>query len=103
MLGKVCRMVLDILWQDKENHSLRELNQIMHASQLIFIFKDESLPNKGGGIRNIKVYLSSYIDDHTIWQDVKVWKLCLQRLINFKFLEAVKSQERSKEDQKRLE
>ena len=26
MLGKICRTVLDILWADKENNSLRELN-----------------------------------------------------------------------------
>ena len=43
MLGKICRTVLDILWADKENNSLRELNQIMHASQLLFIFKQESI------------------------------------------------------------
>ena len=65
MLGKVCRTVLDILWADKENNSLRELNQIMHASQLLFIFKTESLPNNQ--TRSVKVYLTAYFDDHVIW------------------------------------
>lgn len=43
MLGSIIRCVLDILWSDRESQSLRELNSIMHASQLLFVFKEEVL------------------------------------------------------------
>ena len=90
MLGQLVRVVLDELWRTKENSSLKELNSVMHASQLLFTFKNEA-QKLGSGTRSIKVYLSLYIDDHEIWQDVKIWRLCLQRLINLKFHDAVKN------------
>ena len=91
-LGKTCQTVLNILWNDKENSSLRELNSIMQASQLLFVFRHETVTGmKGTQQRLVKVFLSSYFDDHEIWQDVKVWRLCLQRLINVKFHDAVKA------------
>ena len=43
MLGSIIRCVLDILWKDRESQSLRELNSIMHASQLLFVFREEKL------------------------------------------------------------
>ena len=76
MLGQLVRVVLDELWRTKENSSLKELNSVMHASQLLFTFKNEA-QKLGSGTRSIKVYLSLYIDDHEIWQDVKIWRLCL--------------------------
>lgn len=101
--------MLDILWTDREQQSLRELNSIMHASQLLFVFKEEALKNHKTGApntlaqstRSVKVFLSSYICDHQIWQEVKVWRLSLQRLINLKFHDAVKAQEKAKEDQEK--
>lgn len=124
MLGSIIRCVLDILWSDRESQSLRELNSIMHASQLLFVFKEEHLTTKSpltvssqpssssnssaalasshqSNTRTIKVYLSGYICEHQIWQEVKVWRLSLQRLINLKFHDAVKALEKSKEEQKR--
>ena len=75
MLGSIIRCVLDILWSDRESQSLRELNSIMHASQLLFIFKEEQMKKAGQAgnnsmaqtTRSVKVYLSSYICDHQIW------------------------------------
>ena len=75
MLGSIIRCVLDILWSDRESQSLRELNSIMHASQLLFIFKEEQMRKAGHSgnnamaqtTRSVKVYLSSYICDHQIW------------------------------------
>ena len=89
-LGSIIRCVLDILWSERETQTLRELNSIMHASQLLFIFKEENV-NVHGSTRSVKVYLSNYINDHQIFQEVKVWRLSLQRLINLKFHDAVKS------------
>ena len=74
----------------------------MHASQLLFVFKEENA-KMHGSTRSVKVYLSSYINDHQIWQEVKVWRLSLQRLINLKFHDAVKAQEKQKEDQQKKE
>lgn len=88
----------------------------MHASQLLFIFKEEHLTKSvesnssasnvlstaashQNNTRTIKVYLSGYICDHQIWQEVKVWRLSLQRLINLKFHDAVKSLEKAREEQ----
>ena len=82
--------MLDILWSERETQTLRELNSIMHASQLLFIFKEENV-KVHGSTRSVKVYLSNYINDHQIFQEVKVWRLSLQRLINLKFHDAVKS------------
>ena len=65
-LGKIVRVVLDELWKNKENNSLKELNSVMHASQLLFTFKNEQ-QKLGGGSRSVKVYLSVYFDDHQIW------------------------------------
>ena len=90
----------------------------MHASQLLFVFKEESLKvrsrtfsvnsaasSDSGSMqqntRSVKVFLSSYICEHQIWQEVKVWRLSLQRLINLKFHDAVKAQEKAKEEQKK--
>ena len=83
MLGSIIRCVLDILWSDRESQSLRELNSIMHASQLLFVFKEEHLTKSisssnssaltaagashQNNTRTIKVYLSGYICDHQIW------------------------------------
>ena len=84
MLGSIIRCVLDILWSDRESQSLRELNSIMHASQLLFIFKEEHLTKSvksnssasnalsaaashQNNTRTVKVYLSGYICDHQIW------------------------------------
>lgn len=53
--------------------------------------------------RSVKVYLSSYICEHQIWQEVRVWRLSLQRLINLKFHDAVKAQEKAREDQQRAQ
>ena len=87
--------MLDILWSDRESQSLRELNSIMHASQLLFVFKEEHLTTKSiaaqstssgalasaeshqNNTRTVKVYLSGYICEHQIWQEVKVWRLSL--------------------------
>ena len=91
MLGSIIRCVLDILWSDRESQSLRELNSIMHASQLLFIFKEEHMTKSvtsssssaltaathQNNTRTIKVYLSGFICDHQIWQEVKVWRLSL--------------------------
>lgn len=81
----------------------------MHASQLLFVFKEENMKNHNKArsnaltqsTRSVKVYLSSYICDHSIWQEVKVWRLSLQRLINLKFHDAVKTQEKIKEDKQK--
>jgi len=62
-LGSIIRCVLDILWSDRETQTLRELNSIMHASQLLFIFKEENV-KVVGSTRSVKLYLSSYINDH---------------------------------------
>ena len=104
MLGSIIRCVLDILWKDRESQSLRELNSIMHASQLLFVFREENLKvvrtssSSSSGLvarqqstRSVKVFLSNYICEHQIWQEVKVWRLSLQRLINLKFHDAVKA------------
>ena len=77
-LGSIIRCVLDILWSDRESQTLRELNSIMHASQLLFIFKEENVKAMHGSTtRSVKVYLSSLINDHQIWQEVRVWRLSL--------------------------
>ena len=103
MLGSIIRCVLDILWNDRESQSLRELNSIMHSSQLLFVFREENLKvvksqstssansSMAQPTRSVKVYLSSYICEHQIWQEVRVWRLSLQRLINLKFHDAVKA------------
>jgi hypothetical protein len=57
----------------------------MHVQQLLFTFREDA------GGRLTKIYLNAYIQDHEIWQDVEVWRLCLQRHINLKFHDAVKS------------
>jgi len=60
MFGEIIRAVIDLLCEDKDNSNLRELNSIMHSSQLLFTFKNETN-------RMTKVYLHQYISDHEIW------------------------------------
>lgn len=86
MLGDIIKVVIDLLIEEKDNSNMKELISIMHCSQLLFTFKEDG----GAGGRMTKVFLNSYISEHEIWQDVEVWRLCLQRLINLKFHDAVK-------------
>lgn len=43
--------------------------------------------------------LSSLLAAHPIWMETEVWKLCLQRVINLKFQDAVTLLEKQKKDQ----
>ena len=88
MLGEIVKFVIDLLYEEKDNQNLKELNSIMHASQLLLTFKEDS----AAGNRLTKVFLNAYINEHEIWQDEDIWRLCLQRLINMKFHDAVKAQ-----------
>lgn len=87
-LGEIAKTVIDLLYEEKDNQNLKELNSIMHASQLFFTFRDDN----ASGNRLTKVFLSAYIIEHEIWQDENIWRLCLQRIINAKFHDAVKAQ-----------
>ena len=72
-LGSIIRCVLDILWSDRESQTLRELNSIMHASQLLFVFKEDNVKAmQGNTSRAVKVYLSTLINDHQTWSDKKL-------------------------------
>lgn len=73
MLGEVIKVVIDLLQDEKEPQNLKELIAIMHASQLLFTFKEDG----GPGNRLIKVFLNSYINEHEVWQDIEVWRACL--------------------------
>lgn len=44
-----------------------------------------------------KVTLSNEIEEHKIWANSETWKVCLQRVINQKFHDAVKQLEKEKE------
>jgi hypothetical protein len=61
----------------------------------LFTFKEDG----GAGGRMTKVFLNAYINEHEVWQDVEVWRLCLQRLINLKFHDAVKAQQAAEDKQ----
>lgn len=93
MLGEIVKFVIDLLYEEKDNQNLKELNSIMHVSQLLFTFKEDS----AAGNRLTKVFLNAYINEHEIWQDADIWRLCLQRLINMKFHDAVKAQQSAEE------
>ena len=38
-----------------------------------------------------RVYLTQYLNDHGVWQEHNVWKVCIQKIINQKFHEAINS------------
>jgi len=44
--------------------------------------------------KTTKVYLTRYVADHPLWQDRNMWLICVQRVINQKFHEAVKTLEK---------
>lgn len=64
-VGIVCRSLLDNLNQDYEN-SLKELYALMVVSQMLFYMDG-----------NRKIHLSTEIDQHPVWQDIEIWKMCL--------------------------
>ena len=47
--------------------------------------------------------LSAELAKHPIWDDAEVWKLCLQRVINIKFQDAVTLLEKQKKEQEEQE
>ena len=65
---------------------LKDLNAILQVSQMLFYFE---------GSR--KIILSSEIESHKIWESSETWKICLQRVINYKFHDAVKQLEKERE------
>ena len=86
-LGQLCCRWLDVLLNEQSG-TLKDLNAVLQISQMLFHFE---------GIR--KVILSNEIVSHKIWENSETWKVCLQRMINQKFHDAVKQLEREKEQQ----
>lgn len=62
-LGEIIVLIIGVLQEEKDNQNLKELISIIHASQLLFTFREDS----GPGGRLIKVFLNSYISEHEIW------------------------------------
>ena len=72
------KALLDFIAQDY-NTSVKDLQAIMNASQILFIYQ---------GSR--KVCLSAEIEQHPLWQNNEMWKYCVSKIINYKFHEAIR-------------
>lgn len=87
-LSKTALALLDVLVKDVSN-SHTDLYAIIISSHNLFYFEG-----------NRKCFLTSEIDKHKLWRDPEMWRMCVQKIINFKFHEALKNLEKSKEIEK---
>lgn len=78
-LGEILKYSLTAFIHDKDDN-YKIVYAILHSSQFIFHSNDISQP---------KVYLTSLLNDHGLWQETQVWKVCIQKLLNHKFHEAI--------------
>jgi len=64
----------------------------MQVSQLLFYFQ---------GSR--KVFLSSEIESHPLWQNSEMWQICVSKIINYKFHEAIRQMESKQQEEAKKE
>lgn len=86
-VGKVIKALLDVISKEYAT-SNKDLHAIMQVSQLLFYFQ---------GSR--KVFLSSEIEQHKLWQNSEMWQICVSKIINYKFHEAIRNMEAKQKEE----
>ena len=69
-LGELLKYLLTAYVHEKDEN-YRVVYAILYSSQMIYCARD-----------GCKVYLTSYLADHGIWQEINIWKICIQKIIN---------------------
>ena len=73
ILGEIIKYMLTAFVHDKD-HDYKIIYAILLSSQFLY-----SLKNKR------KIFLTTLLNDHGIWQDTQKWKSWIQRILNKKF------------------
>lgn len=81
-LGEILKYLLTAYVHEKDEN-YKVIYSILHCSQQIMHLKE------GDNNDKTRVYLTHYLSDHGIWQEHNVWKVCIQKIINQKFHEAI--------------
>jgi hypothetical protein len=95
-LGQLLKYMLTAIIHEKDIN-FKVIHSVLNVSQLLFFkeYTQSTDQNNNRQYKILKKYLFELINDHGIWGEEAIWKNVLQKVITFKFQEAVtKEQER---------
>lgn len=74
-LGELIKYMLTAYVHDKDDN-YRIIYSILHSSQQIYYSALGTTNDKN------KIFLTTYLNDHGIWQEIEIWRGCISKIIN---------------------